>query len=395
MDALTHYTFDTFLPEGMALPPHKARSLNHAYESAFAFAEDPEGWLVLLGGYGCGKTHLAAAIANHRIEHGHTALFVVVPDMLDNLRTTYSPHSVTSYDERFEQYQTAPLLILDDLGTQAATPWAQEKLFRIFNYRYNARLPTVVTSNHSLEEIDKRIRSRLGEVPFSNIVTIQAPDFRQGADTTFDLSSLAVHQDKTFDTFSLRGEELPPEKATNLRQAFNLARSYAETPENWILFTGTYGCGKTHLAAAIANYRADAGDPVYFIVVPDLLDHLRAAFNPQATTTYDQRFDEVRNAPLLVLDDLGTHSATPWAQEKLYQLFNHRYNARLPTIITMVDTTELDPGLKSRLLDVGRCTSMMITADSYRGQINYNNRPSGPTQRTRRPARSGSGNRYR
>ncbi len=39
-------------------------------------------------------------------------------------------------------------------------------------------------------------------------------------------------------------------------------------------------------------------------------------------------------APLLILDDLGTESATAWAREKLYQLFNYRYNARLATVIT-------------------------------------------------------------
>ena len=48
-----------------------------------------------------------------------------------------------------------------------------------------------------------------------------------------------------------------------------------------------------------------------FVVVPDLLDHLRAAFSPQANTSYDRRFDEVKHARLLVLDDLGTENAWP------------------------------------------------------------------------------------
>ena len=42
------------------------------------------------------------------------------------------------------------------------------------------------------------------------------------------------------------------------------------------LFLGTYGSGKTHLAIAIANYRLELGEPVPFMTVPDLLDHLRA-----------------------------------------------------------------------------------------------------------------------
>jgi DNA replication protein DnaC len=386
MDALAHYTFDNFMPQGMGF--QKDRSLANAYEAAQDFAKKPDGWLVLIGGYGCGKTHLAAAVANACIQQGQSALFVVVPDLLDHLRATYSPYSTSTYDERFQEIRSAPLLILDDLGTQATTPWAQEKLFQIFNHRYNARLPTVITSNHTLEELDKRIRSRLGELPFSRIFTILAPDFRQGLESS-ELSTLTYHQDKIFDTFDLRTEELDREKAANLRHAFNLAQKYAHTPQNWILFTGTYGCGKTHLAAAIANERVKQDEPAFFIVVPDLLDHLRAAFSPAALTPYDKRFEEVRNTPLLILDDLGTHSATPWAEEKLYQLFNHRYNARLPTIITMVDTTELNPRLKSRLLDVDRCTPIAITAPSYRGVSALNKKQTAPLRRPRPSSSTG------
>ena len=119
------------------------------------------------------------------------------------------------------------------------------------------------------------------------------------------------------------------------------------------MYTGTYGCGKTHLAAAIANARVREGHPALFIVVPDFLDHLRAAFNPQSPVTYDKRFEEVRRAPFLVLDDLGTESATPWAQEKLFQLLNYRYVAKLPTVLTTARLLdELDPKLRTRLLDV-------------------------------------------
>jgi DNA replication protein DnaC len=131
---------------------------------------------------------------------------------------------------------------------------------------------------------------------------------------------------------------------------------------------GVYGCGKTHLAAAIANARVAEGHPALFVVVPDLLDHLRATFSPSSQVRFDKRFEEVRRAPLLVLDDLGTESASPWAQEKLYQLFNHRYNARLPTIITMTQTIDkVDPRLRTRMLDLERCTIRGIIAPSYRG----------------------------
>ncbi|WP_161978013.1 ATP-binding protein [Dictyobacter kobayashii] len=47
-----------------------------------------------------------------------------------------------------------------------------------------------------------------------------------------------------------------------------------------MIFIGHNGCGKTHLAVSIARYRLEAGDSVLFMVVPDLLDYLRATYAP-------------------------------------------------------------------------------------------------------------------
>ena len=375
LGALSHMTFESFVLEGQGhLPEAQKITLEMAYNRARIFAEKAEGWLVLQGGFGCGKTHLAAAIANYRLQRGHPVLFVVVPDLLDHLRATYRPTSEVAYDERFEQVRTAPLLILDDLGTQSTTPWAQEKLYQIVNYRYNERLPTVITSNCELKEIDLRLRSRLVDSELTTVVHIRAPDYRRPANeesSQSELSSLILHRDQTFGHFDLRTHELPADERENLKQAFLIAQKYAQDPQDWLVFTGTFGCGKTHLAAAIANYRVSQGHSALFVVVPDLLDHLRATFSPNSLISYDKRFEEVRTAPLLILDDLGTESATPWAREKLFQLFNYRYNARLPTVITMQKSVEeleeINPRLSSRMLDISRCTVFAILAPSYRG----------------------------
>jgi DNA replication protein DnaC len=104
-------------------------------------------------------------------------------------------------------------------------------------------------------------------------------------------------------------------------------------------------------------------------MVPDLLDHLRATFSPSSNVSYDHRFDEIRTAPLLILDDLGAQSTSPWAKEKLHQLFNYRYNAELPTVLTVaVDMLEsIDERLRVRLLDERICTICAITAPAYHG----------------------------
>jgi DNA replication protein DnaC len=364
-------TFETFIPEGNALNADQRRNLRLAYDYARNYAQDPQGWLVFRGGYGCGKTHLAAAIANYRLQRGHPALFVVVPDLLDKLRAAYSPTSTVGYDQRFQEIRTHPLLVLDDLGTQSNTPWADEKLFQIFNYRYVAELPTVITTNFELDEIEVRIRSRLSSIDLVHQVPVMAPDYRGsgvGSERS-DLSSLGLHGEQTFGSFEVDRMDIDAEERGSLHTAFLAARGYAESPTDWLVFTGTYGCGKTHLAAAIANHRVTNRQSALFVTVPDLLDHLRSTFSPQSQISYDKMFEQVRRAPLLVLDDLGTESATAWAREKLYQLFNYRYNARLPTVITTSQKIkELDPRLRSRLLDQRRCQIYAILAPSYRGR---------------------------
>ncbi len=376
LGGLDRMTFDAFLPDGLGLPDSVSRSLHRAYEICLEYAKRPRGWLVLLGGYGAGKTHLAAAITNYAIEMGRPAMFVVVPDLLDHLRAAFGPTSESGVDERLETIRETPLLVLDDLGAHHSTPWAQEKLFQILNHRYNGRLPTVITTNQRLEELDPRISSRLSDLDLSQIYEIPAPDFRQGgggssADRgTRNLSTLNLHADQTFDNFNLRrNDDMDAARKENLQRAVERARSFADHPQGWLVLSGTYGCGKTHLAAAIANAQLAAGRATpMFVVVPDLLDHLRATFSPSAGATLDRVFEQVKNASLLVLDDLGTESATPWAREKLFQLLNHRYAARLPTVITTTaQINEIEPRLQSRMLDTSRCVFFVITAPSYRG----------------------------
>jgi len=350
LDELKGLTFDTFQPRGQTgLGEKQGASLESAFNQAQHYARSLNGWLLLQGGYGCGKTHLAAAIANFAVGMGVPTLFLTVPDLLDMLRFSYDSED-TTFEERFNEIRNASLLVLDDFGTQNATAWAQEKLFQIINYRYINKLPLVVTTNLSLDEIDARIRSRVTDPQLVSIVRINAPDYRHPMDDTGhpELSSLDLMANKTFGSFEDRtNESLPSEELKSLQKTLRAAHSYAEKPKGWLVLMGGYGSGKTHLAAAIANYRAGLGDPPLFVMVPDLLDHLRATFSPNSNTTFDRRFDEIRTAPLLVLDDLGTQSMTPWVREKLYQLFNYRYNAELPTVISTADSmNEMDARIR-------------------------------------------------
>ncbi len=407
LDRLSNLTFENFDIRGNKnakfMTLQDANSLQNAREIAENFARTPRGWLLFEGGYGCGKTHLAAAIANYAVSIGTPTLFITVPDMLDSLRFTFSDPEVT-FESRFEDIRNAALLILDDFGTQNAKPWAQEKLFQIINYRYINKIPTVITTNLMLDEIESRIRSRLQDEEFVTRIPITAPDYRRPTETSnpgISMLSLPEIKTMTFKNFETREDEVGSEAVTTitvekkdkfgnkfkdkeiqrikvnqddvktLRKAVNVSVMFAEEPEGWLILLGDSFCGKTHLAAAIGNYRIDLGGQAVLVEVSDLLDYLRQTFNPNTDVSFDRRFYEIKNTPLLILDDIKESGmSSVWAENKLHQILNHRYYANLPTVITSTMRQEvfaLDyPGLWNKLLDTSKCQIHMINMPPFR-----------------------------
>ncbi len=380
MELLARMTFDSFHPEGVGLTLERRKTIRAAYEAAQRFAQTPQGWLLFSGGYGVGKTHLAAAIGNEVIRNGGEALFIIAPDLLDHLRSTFAPNSAETYDELFDRLRNTPLLILDDLGAESATPWAQEKLFQLLNHRYLRRLPTVITTNRPLSALEARIRSRLMDVDLVEHHRILATDYRGGGyiDHLVELSELHLHEHQTFENFLIpaSGREDVRRNLTNARGA---AWQFAETPRGWITFIGKSGVGKTHLAAAIANHVRRTQPEVLFISLPRLMDFLRAAMSPSADLSLMVRFEQIKDAPLLVLDDLSPRMSSAWTAEKLFQLIDYRYLTRKPTVFT-ITTTDKDlkalqnsaPRILSRLGDEAICQIFLIKASGRpRGQRRF------------------------
>ena len=386
LGALKNFTFEKLSPQGRSGDISSQRRFSAAYDAAIKFVAEPKGWLVFSGPVGSGKTHLAAAIANERIAHDAPAFFITAADLLDHLRSAFAPDSDIPYDRLFDQVRNTPLLILDDLGTQASTPWAQEKLDQLLNHRYSHELPTVITSEKPLAEMDERLRSRLSDTGLCHVFSLEE-DATSGADYSWS-EGLELQKSMTFAGFDWHRVNLPQEQRENLERAYRLALEFAKSPEGWLVLHGATGCGKTHLAAAIVNFRYQAKKPALFVVVPEFLDHLRSTFSPESKVTYDQMFERVKTTPLLVLDDFGEQSTTPWAQEKLYQVINYRYNAQLPTVITTSRALEdMESRICSRMSDPKLSMDFAILAPDYRSD----KRSNGPVKRAY--ARRGRGNR--
>ncbi len=370
LQAYKDMTFDNFHTDlrGSSYTQNTVTSLDSAKRVAQAYCEDPQGWIVYEGPFGCGKTHLAVAIANQRLEQfGEQVLFITAPDLLDLLRTTFGPNVATSYDEYFEQIRNVPLLVLDDLGVENPSAWAKEKLFQLLNHRHVESLPTVITTNTAFDDLDPRLGSRMLQRGIVNHIRISAPDYRQISrsfvgDKSF--SNMHLYRNMRFHNFET--DSIFRDEAINLKRVRKTAEEWAAKPEGWLYIMGEYGSGKTHLAGAIAYDLHERGHDFLFYTVPDLLDYLRLTFDPRTEARFDKRFHEIVNAPYLILDDLRLASATPWAKEKLFQIIDYRYLARLPTVITSSETLdETDKRLATRLMDRRVCRPFALEARSY------------------------------
>ena len=143
--------------------------------------------ILLTGNYGCGKTHLAAAIINEMLKKNVVGVFVVVPDLMRAIRRSFvekDNHEIQQkIQELFKTVKTAELLILDDLGAEKASKWVQEQLFILINARYENMLPTIITTNKTVKKLSdeenslgERITSRIVEM--TDGVMIKATDYR-------------------------------------------------------------------------------------------------------------------------------------------------------------------------------------------------------------------------
>lgn len=197
MAELQAWTFDKFDPNKSVAPwqedrekrVEETRVVRQQMEAikrvCMEYADNPEGWLVLQGGYGSGKTMLACAIVNAQWEAGREAHYDTVPDILRMLRGGYNSTS-DGFDERMNLLADVPLLVLDDLGAERGTDWANEQIYLMLNGRYRKKLPLVVTTNENLdttEKIDPRIVSRLKQGTervggFCRLIHVPAGDLR-------------------------------------------------------------------------------------------------------------------------------------------------------------------------------------------------------------------------
>lgn len=98
-----------------------------------------------------------------------------------------------------------------------------------------------------------------------------------------------------------------------------------------IYLTGSFGSGKTYMISALFNELAKKGVKSVIVYYPEFLRSLKSSFKD----SYDERFEEVKKAPLLLIDDIGAENVTSWNRDEvLAPILQYRMDEALPTFFT-------------------------------------------------------------
>ncbi len=166
-------------------------------------------------------------------------------------------------------------------------------------------------------------------------------------------------------------------------QAYKTAKKYSDNFEQYkkegigLIFSGTYGTGKTHLAAAIAIDLINRGIPVIFGTAINLLSKVRQSYSSYDNENEEDILQLYKTVDLLVIDDLGKEKPSEWVLEKLYSILNERYENFKPVIITtnygteslinrltLPGNAETAEAIISRLHEM--CRGVLLEGEDYR-----------------------------
>jgi DNA replication protein DnaC len=162
-------TFDTFrvdrYPDIMdsSMQVNQREHMKSVYQYCKDYAEnftaDSIG-LFMYGKTGLGKTHLSLAIANEVINRGYDVYYGSVQSIMDKLEAEHFGR-LPREDSIKDDILDCDLLIIDDLGTEFSTQFTNAELYNIINSRILASLPTIISTNLSIEEIGERYTQRV------------------------------------------------------------------------------------------------------------------------------------------------------------------------------------------------------------------------------------------
>lgn len=132
---------------------------NYCKSYAASFSADSDS-IIMTGGTGLGKTHLALAIANEVIKNGNGVIYISSPDMVSALEEYQFGRETSGFEITPQILSDCDLLIIDDLGTEFLTSFSKGAVYNVFNSRISRGKPTIINTNLTIAEMEKNYTDR-------------------------------------------------------------------------------------------------------------------------------------------------------------------------------------------------------------------------------------------
>ena len=172
-------TFDAFKTEYYPDTERAERIRSNCLKYATNFTTNSKS-IIFYGGTGLGKTHLSLAIANVAINRGYSVVYGTAQNILNDLQNeNFGRTDNIRYYER--AVLNCDLLIIDDLGTEFKSAYTVAELYNIINSRILAKLPTIISTNSTPQELEEKYDQRVT----SRIIGEYAPLVLQGNDIRY------------------------------------------------------------------------------------------------------------------------------------------------------------------------------------------------------------------
>jgi primosomal protein DnaI len=136
--------------------PGRDEAINAAIDFCMGFAEkNPYRGLYLYGPFGVGKSYIAGAITNELAGRGIRSIMVHFPSLVEELKSSLGDET-NQLSEKLEALKQTQVLIFDDIGAESLTPWIRDDILAtVLQYRMTEQLPTIYTSNMTLDELEE------------------------------------------------------------------------------------------------------------------------------------------------------------------------------------------------------------------------------------------------
>ena len=114
--------------------------------------------LFLHGNFGCGKTYLVAALFNELAKLKVKSVIIYWPEYLRSLKASYGSSDRDEFKNKYNEVKYAKLLLIDDLGAEGVTTWSRDEILgTLLQYRMQEGLPTFITSNFDIKELENHL----------------------------------------------------------------------------------------------------------------------------------------------------------------------------------------------------------------------------------------------